>query len=59
MILKLGTNGSYIMGKEMASFGWLLIGNQNVLIRGVGPVDGVPMVLSSTRSELFGIAAPN
>jgi hypothetical protein len=36
----------------------LLIGNQNVLIRGAGPVDGVPSVLSSTRAELFGIAAP-
>jgi hypothetical protein len=59
MILKLGTNGSYNMGKEMASFGWLLIGNQNVLIREAGPVDGVPTFLSSTRAELFGIAAPN
>jgi hypothetical protein len=59
MILKLGTNGSYNMGKETASFGWLLIGNQNVLIRGAGPIDGVPTVLSSTRAELFGIAAPN
>jgi hypothetical protein len=59
MILKLGTDGSYNMGKETASFGWLLIGNQNVLIWGVGPVDGVPTVLSSTRAELFGIAAPN
>jgi hypothetical protein len=43
----------------MASFGWVFIGNQNVLIRGAGPVDGVPMVLSSTHVELFGIAAPN
>jgi hypothetical protein len=59
MILKLGTDGSYNMGKETASFGWLLIGNQTVLIRGAGPVDGVPTVLSSTRAELFGIAAPN
>jgi hypothetical protein len=40
MILKLGTDGSYNMGKEMASFGWLLIGNQNVLIQGAGPVGG-------------------
>jgi hypothetical protein len=47
------------MGKEMASFGWVLIGNKNVLIRGAGPVNGVPMVQSSTRVELFGIAAPN
>jgi hypothetical protein len=48
MLLNLGTNGSYNMGKEMASFGSVLIGNQNVLIWGAGPVDGVPMVLSST-----------
>ena len=59
MLLKLGTDGSYNMGKEMASFGWVLIGNKNVLIRGAGPVNGVPMVLSSTQAELFGIAAPN
>jgi hypothetical protein len=59
MLLKLGTDGSYNMGKEMASFGWVLIGNKNVLIRGARPVDGVPTVLSSTRAELFGIAAPN
>jgi hypothetical protein len=43
----------------MASFGWLLIGHQNVLVCGAGPVDGIPLVLSSTRAELFGIAAPN
>jgi hypothetical protein len=36
------------MGKETASFGWVLIGNKNVLIQGAGPVDGVPMVLRST-----------
>jgi hypothetical protein len=48
MLLKLGTNGSYNMGKEMASFGWVLIGNKNILIWGAGPVNGVPMVLSST-----------
>jgi hypothetical protein len=59
MLLKLGTDGSYNMGKEMASFGWVLIGNKNVLIRGAGPVNGVPTVQSSTRVELFGIAAPN
>jgi hypothetical protein len=59
MLLKLGTNGSYNMGKEMASFGWVLIGNKNVLIQAAGPVNGVPMVLSSTQAELFGIAAPN
>jgi hypothetical protein len=48
MILKIGTNRSVHMGKEMASFGWLLIGNQNVLVLGAGPVNGVPMALSST-----------
>ncbi len=57
--LKIGTDGSLNLWKETGSFGWLLIGNQNVLICGVGPVDGVPLVLSSTRAELFGIAAPN
>jgi hypothetical protein len=59
MILKIGTDGSVNLRKETASFGWLLIGNKNVLVRGAGPVDGVPAVLSSTRAELFGIAAPN
>jgi hypothetical protein len=59
MLLKVETDRSYNLGKEMASFGWVLIGNQNVLIWGAGPVDGVPMVLSSTRAELFGIAAMN
>jgi hypothetical protein len=58
-ILKVGTDGSLNLSKGTASFGWLLIGNQNVLVRGAGPVDGVPSVLSSTRAELFGIAAPN
>jgi hypothetical protein len=58
-ILKCGTDGSLCLMKEMASFGWLLIGNHNVLVHGAGPVDGVPNVLSSTWMELFGIAAPN
>jgi hypothetical protein len=58
-ILKIGTDGSMNLQKGMASFGWLLIGNQNVLVRGADLVDGVPAVLSSTRAELFGIAAPN
>jgi hypothetical protein len=31
--LKIGTDGSLNLRKETASFGWLLIGNQNVLIR--------------------------
>jgi hypothetical protein len=59
MLLKSGTNGSYHMQLETASFGWLLLRNQNVVVQGAGPVDGVPSVLSSTRAELFGIAAPN
>jgi hypothetical protein len=59
MLLKLGTKRSYNMEKETASFGWVLIGNKNILIWGAGPVNGVPMVLSSTQAELFGIAAPN
>jgi hypothetical protein len=33
--------------------------NQNVLVHGAGPVDGIPTVMSSTRTELFGIASPN
>jgi hypothetical protein len=41
--LKIGTDGSLNLRKETASFGWLLIGNQNVLIRGAGPVDGVSL----------------
>jgi hypothetical protein len=57
--LKIGTDGSLTLRKETASFGWLLIGNKNVLIHGAGPVDGVPLVLSSTGAEIFGIAAPN
>jgi hypothetical protein len=58
-ILKIGTDGSVNLRKETASFGWLLIGNKNVLVHGSGPVDGVTDVLSSTRAELFGIGAPN
>jgi hypothetical protein len=58
-ILKIGTDGSMNLQKGTASFGWLMIGNQNVLVRGAGPVEGVPAVLSYTRAELFGIAAPN
>jgi hypothetical protein len=57
--LKIGTDGSVNLRQETASFGWLLIGNQNVIVRDAGPVDGVPLVLSLTRAELFGIAAPN
>jgi ribonuclease HI len=59
MILKLGTDGSFHQEKETASFGWVLLGNQTLLVRGAGPVDGVPSMMSSTRAELFGIASPN
>jgi hypothetical protein len=59
MILKIGTDGSFSRGSETASFGWVLIGNQSVLVHGAGPVDGIPLVLSLTRAKLFGIAAPN
>jgi hypothetical protein len=58
-ILKIGTDGSVNLRKETALFGWLLIGNKNVLVHGSGPVDGVTDVLSSTWAELFGIGAPN
>jgi hypothetical protein len=50
-ILKIGSDGSLNLRKETASFGWLLIGNKNVLVCGAGPVDGVPTLLSSTRAE--------
>jgi hypothetical protein len=59
MILKLGTDGSFHQEKETASFGWVLLGNQTLLVQGSGPVDGVPSMMSSTRAELFGIASPN
>ena len=42
---------------EIASFGWQLLGNGNILVRGAGPVDGIPDLLSSTRAELFGVSA--
>jgi hypothetical protein len=46
MILKLGTDGSFHQEKETASFGWVLLGNQTLLVRGAGPVDGVPSMMS-------------
>jgi len=57
--LKIGTDGSLHQEKETSSFGWVLLGNQQKLVEGAGPVDGVPEYLSSTRAELFGIASPN
>ena len=58
-IIKIGTDGSLQKVKQTASFGWILIGMKQKLVEGAGPVDGVPEFLSSTRAELFGIAAPN
>ena len=58
-IIKIGTDGSLKKAKQTASFGWILIGMKQKLVEGVGPVDRVPEFLSSTRAELFGIAAPN
>jgi hypothetical protein len=55
--LRVASDGSFDPDAELASFGWQLLGNGNVLVRGAGPVDGAPDLLSSTRAELFGIAA--
>lgn len=51
------SDGSLDPDKELALFGLHLIGKGNVLVEGAGPVDGIPDTLSSTRAELFGIAA--
>jgi hypothetical protein len=59
MILKIGTDGSFFRGNETASIGWVLVGNQNVLAHGAGPVNGIQSLLSSMRAKLFGIAASN
>jgi hypothetical protein len=59
LIFKVGTDGSLHKDKEIASFGWILIGMKQKLVKGAGPVDGVPKFLSSIHSELFGIPAPN
>jgi hypothetical protein len=55
--LRAASDGSLDPIAELSSFGWQLLGNGNVLVRGAGPVDGVPDLLSSTRTELFGISA--
>jgi hypothetical protein len=55
--LRVASDGSLDPDAELASFGWQLLGNGNVLVRGAGPVDGAPELLSSTRAELFGISA--
>ena len=59
MILENGTHGSFFRGNETVSFGLVLMGNQNVLAHGAGPVEGIPLVLCTTRTKLFGIAAQN
>ena len=55
--IRTASDGSLDPKAELASFGWQLLGNGNVLVRGAGPVDGVPDLLSSTRAELFGVSA--
>ena len=46
--LRSGSDGSLDQESKLASFGWLILGNGNILVRGVGPVDGIPDLLSST-----------
>jgi hypothetical protein len=58
-IIKVGTDGSLNKEKETSSFSWLLLGKKQKLVDEPGPIDGIPEFLSSTRAELFGIAAPN
>jgi hypothetical protein len=55
--LRSASDGSLDPKKAIASFGWQLLGNGNILVRGAGPVDGVPDLLSSTHAELFGASA--
>jgi len=55
--LRVASDGSLDPELRLASFGWLLIGNGNILVRGTGPVNGIPDLLSSTRAELFGYGA--
>jgi hypothetical protein len=58
-LLKTQMAGSIVLQNETASFAWFLIGNHNVVLCDASPVHGVPSTLSSTRAELFGIAALN
>jgi hypothetical protein len=53
-LLRAASDGSLDPVAELSSFRWQILGNGNVLVRGAGPVDGVPDLLSSTRAELFG-----
>ena len=50
--LKVASDGSWDRHLEFASFGWLLLGNGNVIVHGAGPVDGIVDAMSSTRAEL-------
>ena len=50
--LKAASNGSWDRHLELASFGWLLLGNGNVIVHGAGPVDEIADAMSSTRAEL-------
>jgi hypothetical protein len=55
MMLKIGTDGSFHMSLETASFGWLLIGNKNVLVQDAGLVDWVPSVLVQQEQNCLGL----
>lgn len=55
--LRIGSDGSLNPDSGMGSFGWLLIGKDQVLVEAQGPVDGAVDHLSSTRTELFGIGS--
>ncbi len=55
--LRASSDGSLDQVSALASHGWPLIGNGNVLVQGAGPVNGIPDFISSTWAELFGIGA--
>ena len=46
--IHIASDGSFDPDAELASHGWHLIGNDNVLVEGTGPLDGIPEFLSST-----------
>ena len=43
-----GCDRSLDQESKSASFGWLILGNGNILVWGAGPVDGIPDLLSPT-----------
>ena len=55
--LKAASDGLWDRHLELASFGWLLLGNGNVLVCGTGLVDGIADAMSSMRAELFGFGS--